>query len=129
MASDRVPRSEDTHAKYHCYLSETTIRRPRLAKSDLVAQTKYGTLTDRGYHRDPSRQKDLLHSPCHLPVKVIDVLRSTRIFPVIVMPASRTPGTPQQDARAKSIQWPGSASHVRRRSDIEMNMPGAVTGP
>lgn len=59
--------------------------------------------TDRGYDGDPSVHKDLLHSLCHSPVKVIDVFGSTRIFPVIVMPECRNCGT---EARSRS------ASHV-----------------
>lgn len=55
-------------------------------KSDLVAKRVLGTLTDRRHNRDPPGQKDFLHPLRYHPVKVIDILRSTRVLPVIVVP-------------------------------------------
>ena len=88
-ASDKIARGKDTHARYHCFLWETGIRRQRLAKSDQVAKRKFGTLTDRRHNGDPSGQKNFFHPPRHHPVEVIDVLRGAGIFPINVVPAHR----------------------------------------
>ena len=63
--------------------------RNQTAEVSRTTKTKSWALTDRGYDRDSSGQKDFLHSLRHLPVKVIDVPRSTRILSVIVVPACR----------------------------------------
>jgi len=102
------------------------------AEVSKVTKTKSWALTDRGYDRDPSGQKDLLHSLRHLPVKVIDVPRSTRILPVIVVPACRRcdRNIPPKGTRRSTVTVTQSASHVRLMFQIQgMNMPGTVTGP
>lgn len=63
-----------------------------LAKPERVAKTELEALTNRGYDRDSSGQKDVLHSLRHLPVEVIDVLWGTGIFSVIVVSAGRQSG-------------------------------------
>lgn len=105
-----------------------------LAKPERVAGTEPEALTNRGYDRDSSGQKDMLHSPRHLPVKVIDVLRGTWVFSVIVMSAHRQYGRNTQGRRSKmgeSKSRVGQMSITRSSgvSEMEMNMPGAVTGP
>lgn len=84
-AGDKILRSKG----YARQMSLFPIHSNQTAEVSKVAETKSWALTDRGYDRDPSGQKDILHSLRHLPVKVIDVPRSTRILPVIVVPACR----------------------------------------
>ena len=84
-AGDKILRSKG----YARQMSLFPIHNNQTAEVSKVAETESWALTDRGYDRDPSGQKDFLHSLCHLPIKVIDVVRGTRILPVIVMPACR----------------------------------------
>ena len=104
------------------------------AKPERVAGTEPEALTNRGYDRDSSGQKDMLHSLRHLPVKVIDVLWGTGVFSVIVMSAHRQCGRNARGRRSKT----GEPKHIVGQmsitrssgvSEMEMNMPGAVTGP
>jgi len=86
------------------------------------------TLTDCGHNWDPFGQKYFLHSLCHPPVEVIDGLRSTGIFPVIVVPVCWQCGrntmvdhggvrTPKRSAVSVSI------ARSFDLSDIGMNVP------
>lgn len=63
-----------------------------VAKPERVAKMEPETLTNRGYDRDSSGQKDVLHSLRHLPVKVIDVLWGPGILSVVVVSVGRRSG-------------------------------------